>query len=68
MSVARRLRTVYTLRLRVPLILDGALEDHEDKLNAIEDSVRAHAEGLEGAMEAEVESEHEETVVESDED
>lgn len=64
--MSRRIRTFYTLRARIPIYLDGSLEDHEFQLGEIEANLRSYLEALPGTLEAEVEAEHEETVVEDE--
>ena len=65
--MSRRIRTLYTLRGRIQIILDGALEDHEDKLTDIENRLQGFLETLPSIGDGEVETEHEETVIEEDE-
>ena len=65
--MSRRIRTLYTMRGKIQVILDGSLEDHEDKLNDLEDRLKGFLEGLPSIGDGEVETEHEETVIEEDE-
>ena len=64
----RRIRTRYTVVLKARLDLDGALEDHEDHLMSLEEDLRLRAEGVPGLQSVTVESEHEESWTEIEEE